>query len=34
MAGTMLVCVPAPDPGKDTGPWNLIPFSIRIVWLA
>lgn len=34
MAGTMLVCVPTPDPGKDTGPWNLIPFSIRIVWLA
>ena len=33
MAGTMLVCIPAPDPGKDTGPWNLIPFSIRIVGL-
>lgn len=34
MAGTMLVCVPAPDPGKDSETWNLIPFSIRIVWLA
>lgn len=34
MAGTMLVCVPAPDPGKDSETWNLIPFLIRIVWLA